>query len=162
MTGPPRLRAAVDADAPGVIALVERCFADYPGCVLLVEEEEPDLLRPASSLAFDRFWVVEDAGGIAGSIACKTHGEWMHLQKLYVHPRLRGAGFGRRLIERVEDEARAAACIGIELWTDTRFVTAHAVYSHLGYQRTGALRELHDVSATVEYHFRKELGPHRL
>ena len=52
------LRPATDDDSAGVIALIARVFAEYPGCVLDVDREEPELRAPASS--FDRFWVVEE------------------------------------------------------------------------------------------------------
>ncbi len=56
------LRAARDADAdgPGVIAAV---YAEYPGCILDVETEVPELKAPASAYArrSGRFWVAADA-----------------------------------------------------------------------------------------------------
>jgi putative acetyltransferase len=45
----PILRAARDDDSSGVIALVGRVFAEYPGCLLDVDAEEPELRAPASS-----------------------------------------------------------------------------------------------------------------
>ena len=51
-----QLRPARDSDSAGVIALIGRVFAEYPGCVLDVEAEEPELRAPATH--FDRFWVL--------------------------------------------------------------------------------------------------------
>ena len=38
-----RLRAVVDGDSAGLIRLIAAVFAEYPGCVLDVDREEPEL-----------------------------------------------------------------------------------------------------------------------
>lgn len=149
-----RIRPATDADSAGVIGVIGRAYAEYPGCVLDVDREEPALKAPASS--FDRFWVVEDEGQVAGCVALAS-GDPAELKKLYLDARLRGRGLGRRLIELVEQAALAGGSRGIELWSDTRFTTAHAVYARCGYRRSGRTRELQDLSNTTEYHFEKSL-----
>ena len=75
------LRAARDADGPGVIAVVAAAYAEYPGCVLDVEAEVPELKAPASAYARQsgRFWVaqgVADAAEILGCIACRATPTW--------------------------------------------------------------------------------------
>jgi len=151
------IRAARDEDAAQVIDLIARVYAEYPGCVLDVEREEPGLAAPASR--FDRFWVlVDEADRVRGTVACALYPDHAELKKLYLDARARGAGSGRRLIELVETEARAAGLPRIELWSDLRFETAHAVYLRLGYRATGRTRDLHDLSHTTEAHFVKALG----
>ncbi len=152
----PRLRPATDADSAGVIALIARVYAEYEGCVLDVDREEPDLRAPASR--FDRFWVVDDGGAIAGCGACAAHPEFLEMKKVYLDAALRGQGWGRRLIECVEARAFELRLPRIELWSDTRFATAHAVYERLGYARTGRTRDLHDLSRSTEYHFVKAMA----
>lgn len=146
-------------DPPGIVALIGLCFSDYPDCFLDVDREERGLLAPSQS--YDRFWVVAWRERILGTIALGEHDvddePGVELKKLYLHPWLRGCGFGRRLCTLVEDHARSTGRDLIELWTDTRFETAHAVYSHLGYRRTGEIRPLHDLSGTEEYRFLKRL-----
>ena len=151
------LRAARDADAEGVIALIGAVYAEHPGNVLDVEREERGLLAPASS--FERFWVLERDGEVAGCIAAATRepGRRVELKKCYLEPALRGQGWGRRLIGCVEDHAREKGCREIELWSDTRFTAGHRAYEGLGWRRTGAVRELHDLSRSVEWHFLKRL-----
>jgi putative acetyltransferase len=162
MEAAPVLRPARDADSAGVIALIASVFTEYPGCVLDVDAEEPELRAPATR--FERFWVLERAGRIVGCIGLETHlgaaGEpCVELEKLYLANELRGQGFGRGLIELVEDHARERGVSLVELWSDTRFTRAHTVYERLGYRRTGRERDLHDLSNTREYHFEKRLGP---
>ena len=120
-----------------------------------VETEEYKLKTPATS--YDRFWVVERETEIVGCIACsfdQATGDF-ELQKLYIHADLRCGGWGRKLVDVVEKEARDMGFDQIELWTDTRFTTAHRFYSGLGYRKTGRTRDLHDLSETTEYHFVK-------
>ena len=149
------LRDARDSDSAGVIALIGRIFAEYPGCVLDVDLEEPELRAPATR--YDRFWVLEHEGGIVGCAACSLAGDVVEMKKIYLDRRLRGAGWGRRLIERVEREARLCGANRIEAWSDTRFETAHAVYRRLGYAQGDMTRFLHDLSRTEEFFFAKSL-----
>ncbi|MCH6587843.1 MAG: GNAT family N-acetyltransferase [Proteobacteria bacterium] len=154
------LRAARDADGPGVIAVVAAAYAEYPGCVLDVEAEAPELKAPASAYArkSGRFWVAADAAArILGCVACRPapeHG--LELEKLYVARAARRTGLGTRLLDLVEAEATARQAGYITLWTDTRFEAAHAFYKAHGFRQTG-LRELDDASQSVEYGFRKDL-----
>ncbi len=153
------LRAARDADGPGVIAVIAAAYAEYPGCILDVEAELPELKTPASSYALKdgRFWVAESAEGILGCVACRPAPErGLELEKLYVARAARRYGLGTRLLGLVEAEATARQAGYITLWTDTRFEAAHAFYQAHGFRRSG-LRELDDASQSVEYGFRKEL-----
>lgn len=155
------LRAAADSDSAGVIALIARVYREYPGCVLDVDREEPRLRAPASS--FEAFWVLEDArGAIVGCAGCDVRegdspARKLEVEKVYLDPNWRGRGLGRTLVEKVEDHAFRLGIRELELWSDTRFETAHAVYARLGYRRTGRSRELHDLSQTTEWHFEKKL-----
>ena len=153
------LRAARDADGPGVIAVVAAAYAEYPGCVLDVEAEAPELKAPASAYArkSGRFWVAADAARILGCVACRPAPEGgLELEKLYVARAARRYGLGTRLLGLVEAEATARRAGYITLWTDTRFKAARAFYKAHGFRQTG-LRELDDASQSDEYGFRKEL-----
>jgi putative acetyltransferase len=153
----PRLRPGTDSDSAGVIALIRRIYAEYEGCVLDVDREEPGLRAPASS--YDRFWVLEEEEGsrVVGCSACTIGRDHVEVKKVYLDRDLRGRGWGRRLVEVVEETARGLGIRRIELWSDTRFTTAHRVYERLGYARLPESRELHDLSNSTEYHYRKEL-----
>lgn len=67
----PTIRPATDADSAHVIEIIDSCYRDYDGCVLLVDEEEPELRAPASAYAElgGGFWAAEDGDGIVGTIA---------------------------------------------------------------------------------------------
>ncbi|MEQ8762456.1 MAG: GNAT family N-acetyltransferase [Planctomycetota bacterium] len=158
------LREARDDDAADLIALIGRCFAEYPGVLLDVEGEMPELLAIATTFAKadGRFWVVVDPaddrviGCVGGAPA--SGGKSLELKKLYVSPTARRRGLGRALCGLVEEEARARGLSKVELWSDTKFTKAHQLYRSLGYEDTGQTRELEDISDTVEYYFVKPLS----
>jgi putative acetyltransferase len=158
-------RAALDTDRDGLIQLIGTTYAEYPGCVLAVEQEEQDLLGIASAYARygGEFWVTIDpaSGELVASIgwlpssAAERKG-WLELRKLYVARAQRRRGLASALVARVESAARERGAPGVELWSDTRFLDAHRLYARHGY-RLGAQRELFDLSRSVEYHFEKRL-----
>ena len=144
----PHVRPARDDDAPGIVALVGRCWADYPGVILDLETEERRLLALATyyAEAGGAVWVAED-DGIVGLAACTAEGG---IEKMYVHPDRHGAGLGAALL------ATATAHAGprdLVLWTETRFVRAHAFYEKHGWVRSGPLRACGDLSHSIEYEY---------
>ena len=156
------IREGRDDDAWDLVGLVAECWADYPGCVMDVHGEVPELLAINSHFAarHGHFWVAEDAGRLVGSVGVHPApaAATALLTKLYVAHRARRQGLGRRLVALVETQARAHGAATVELWTDTRFTDAHQLYESCGYQRQADTRELHDLSHSVEYRYIKDLG----
>ena len=157
-----RIREAEDDDAWDLIGLVAGCWSEYPGCVLDVHGEVPELLGIRSH--YDRlggqFWVAEDdRKTVVASIGIAPNGRagTVALHKLYVAGRARRQGLARQLLEMFEAEARRRGADRVELWSDTRFDDAHRFYERHGFTRAEETRELHDLSNSVEYHFWKEL-----
>lgn len=161
------IRPATDADSGQVSALIAACWVRYPGNILDIAGEEPGLRAVASHYAArqGRFWVAslafpqaEWVVGCAGVIPTTANPEAQaELVRLYVDPRLRRQGLARRLAALAEAQAREWGAQAIDLWSDTRFVEAHAFYRALGYSQTGGTRELHDLSNSTGYHFIKRL-----
>jgi len=156
-----RVRHARDDDGDGVIALIALCWSDYPGCVLDVEGEQPELRTIASHFRAvgGHFWVAERNRAIIGCVgAAPAEGAGgFELCKLYVAHGDRRRGLGAMFVRRVEDAAAAAGSLFVELWSDTRFTDAHRFYERLGYVRLPQVRKLDDLSNTVEYQYRKAL-----
>lgn len=162
----PRIRAARDSDAVGLITLISDVYAEYPGCILDVDQEEPDL-RAISSAYADKggqFWVAVDGldERVVGCIGWspsrdRSRPGWLELRKLYVARSCRRRGLASALSEHVEAAARARSAPGIELWSDTRFEDAHRFYAHRGYERQGTVRQLFDLSHSSEYLFIRRL-----
>jgi len=169
-----RIREATDEDALDLIELIGSVFGEYAGCVLDVEGELPELRRLAS-WAKERggtFWVADDEakgrvvamGGFtvneasSGPEGFAPNGTGLELRKLYVHRKARTGGLGAQILDRVEQAARDRNARYIEMWSDTRFTTAHRFYEKRGYVRGPVTRDLHDLSKSVELYFKKELA----
>ncbi len=154
------LRPARDADGEHIIALIDAVYGEYPGCILDVDDESPELRCPASHYGAlgGSAWVAEQDGRVVGTAAYRpVPGPGLEIQKLYVAATERRRGLARRLLALVEDEARRRSAAFIELWSDTRFETAHRFYEALGYRRGTVGRTLNDRSGSREYHYRKDL-----
>ena len=156
------VRPARDEDSDAVISLIEEVYAEYQGCVLLVDQEEPELRQPKS--AFEklggRFWVAEVAGQICGTVALTPSDApgYARLHKLYVSSAARGRGVGAALCELVERSARdEMGADTMMLYTDSRFLQAHRLYERIGYTRQNGLVQRADASNSVEYVFLKKL-----
>jgi GNAT superfamily N-acetyltransferase len=86
--------------------------------------------------------VAEDERGIVGTVQLITdlpenQPHRADVAKLLVHRRARGAGIGRRLMEAVEEAARAQGRRLLVL--DTANATAERLYERLGWQRVGVV-----------------------
>jgi len=153
-------RDARDEDGPELIDLIGGVFAEYPGCVMDVDGELPELRVIASYFRKKggRFWVAERSVKVIACVGLSPRPHrGVELHKLYVRRECRRQGIGGRLCDMVESSARERGASHVELWSDTRFETAHQVYEKRGYVRGPTTRALHDKSDTVEYYYRKEL-----
>ncbi|MFO0591450.1 MAG: GNAT family N-acetyltransferase [Polyangiaceae bacterium] len=158
MTPDIHIREAVDADKDELISLIGGCFDEYEGCVLDMEEM-PELLGIATAFreANGRFWVAEIDGRVVGSIGFtpgKREG-YAELRKLYVRKEARRFGVGNTLCTLAEEESKRAGYRGMEMWSDTRFQTAHRFYQKRGYEKGPTTRFLHDKSNTEEHYFHR-------
>lgn len=157
----PPIRPVADADGPAVAALIEACFAEYPGC-LFAWDEFPELRAPAAWAQGrgTRFWIANDgagAGRVAGCIcATPTAAGEMELHKFYVTAGWRGTGLADTLHGLVLGEASRCGASAIMLWSDTRFTRAHRFYEKRGYVRQPGTRLLGDISDSEEFHYRRE------
>jgi ribosomal protein S18 acetylase RimI-like enzyme len=150
------LRPGSDEDAAGFIQLISACWAEYPGCVMDVDAEVPELRALASyfAQAGGALWVAEADGAIVGMVGVRPGWE---ICKMYVAASHRGSGLADALLDRAEAFAREAGAERLELWSDTRFERAHAFYAKRGYVR-GAIRVLNDLSNSLEFHFAKPVN----
>lgn len=157
----PVLRDARDDDAVELIALIRDSWAPYPGCIVDVDGEMPELRAIASRFAAlgGRFWVAEGSERLVGSagVLPASRPGGMEIHKLNVAPAARRHGVATRLIDLVEAEAQARGAAFLELHTDLRFTAAHRFYERRGYARQPGMRIIDDRSRSVEYYYVKPL-----
>lgn len=155
------IRAGRDEDGAALVALIGACWAEYPGCVMDVEGENPELLALASyfSQAGGALWVAEDGGRVVGVVGTRPAeaGAW-ELCRMYVAASARGTGLADALVRRVETHARDGGARRLVLWSDTRFDRAHRFYERHGFVRQGGIRPLFDLSHSIEFGYAKPLA----
>ncbi len=122
-----------------------------------MDAEAPELRALASHYAArgGTLWV---AGPVDGMVATAplADGAW-EICRVYVHPRLHGAGLGRALLQVGERHAAASGASELVLWSDTRFTRAHRFYERHSYVRAGKSRALADIGNTLEFRYAKPL-----
>ncbi len=79
----------------------------------------------------------EEGGAVIGGLVGRTGWSWLYVENLAVPPALRGGGWGTRLLDAAESEARARGCIGARL--DTYTFQARGFYEKQGYRVVGAI-----------------------
>lgn len=161
MSGAPVLRGGRDSDAAGFIELIATCWAEYPGCVMDLDGEVPELRALASYYAKQNgaLWAAEREGRVVGMVATKPlgGGTW-EICKMYAYAGQRGTGLAQSLVAAAEAHARANGATEMRLWSDTRFDRAHRFYEKCSYLRDGPIRALNDLSNSMEFEYAKPLA----
>lgn len=120
----PRLRPAVAADLPALLAVHEAAFRP------LVEGRygwDPALQRerfPAEGLGH----AIEVAGEVVGQWLVEERAETTYLARVMLHPRLQGQGLGARLICQLQARGRP---VELSVWEENR---ARSLYARLGFR----------------------------
>jgi RimJ/RimL family protein N-acetyltransferase len=145
------------ADAPAVVALIGRVFAEYQFSWDPVLEV-PDLVDFERRYAGPggAFWVARQGGQIVGSVGVERLPDGRaELHRLYLDAALRGRGVGRALVEVVLGWCREGGVRRLTLWSDTRFDQAHRLYERLGFIRTGEREIPDDPNDTREFGYER-------
>jgi GNAT superfamily N-acetyltransferase len=145
------------SDAPAVIALIGRVFAEY-NFVWTPATEVPDLfdLERHYREKAGAFWVARLDGQVVGSVGVERLPDGRaELHRLYLDSTLRGRGVGRALVEAVLGWCRAAGVKQLTLWSDTRFDRAHRLYEGMGFTKTGERDLPDDPNDTREFGYER-------
>lgn len=90
---------------------------------------------------------------IAGGLIGATYWNWLYIELLFVKEELRGRGYGHRLLELAEEEARKRGAKNVYL--DTFSFQAPDLYKQHGYQIFGELKDFPE--GHQRYFFKKRL-----
>jgi GNAT superfamily N-acetyltransferase len=93
----------------------------------------------------------DERDAILGGAFGHVWGEWLDLSLLWVAEPLRGRGYGRKLLEAAEDEARMQGCRGVFLSTFS--FQARPFYERFGYE---VIADVPDYPAGHTYHVLKK------
>ncbi len=98
----------------------------------LFRAERPKLLRPEG-----RLYLATVDGNAAGVGALKpVSSEVAELKRMFVRPEYRRTGIGRRIVERIIDDARRIGYLQVRLETMTYMPEAHKLYRSIGFVDT--------------------------
>ena len=84
-----------------------------------------------------RFFSAKVNGEVLGCGGCWLHADYAEIKRVYVTPRARGLGLARRLMARIEEEARMAGKRLARLETGIHQPEALGFYRKLGYADRG-------------------------
>lgn len=157
MSAEPLIRPVRASDIPDIIVLLGRIYASYGGVMDLAGIDAGVLRLDTSHRATGgELWVAELSGAARATCGVSLAGDVGWLKTVYVDPRLRRKGLATRLVAEAVRFAAGAGARHVRLWSDTRFVEAHAFYRKLGFRAFGE-RDLADLNNTREYGFEIDL-----
>ena len=80
-----------------------------------------------------KWLALDESGNIKAALTADILWDWVYIDELWICPKLRGEGLGRRLMNLAEEFAISQKCQGIWLWTQSW--QADGFYSQLGYSQ---------------------------
>jgi ribosomal protein S18 acetylase RimI-like enzyme len=130
------IRRAEPADRAVVEAIVEAAYSPY--IARMGKPPGPMLDDYVALIAQGAVSVIEDsAGEIAAIIVLLPKPDHLLLDNIAVSPNRQGQGFGRRLIEFAEAEARRLGHRELRLYTHETMTENIALYTRIGFVETG-------------------------
>ncbi len=138
------LRYIQPADDPVIYTIIRTALTEYGGDIPGTAWSDPQLKSLSEWYAQPRraYWVVEHQGVVVGGGGVgPLQGEAANvgeLQKMYLAKEARGQGFGKRLIERILEEARLMGYDYCYLETLPAMTLATHLYEASGFRRLDA------------------------
>jgi diamine N-acetyltransferase len=152
----PSFRVAVDSDVELLLRMMRLYYA-HDGHAYDEPRARTALLHFLRNPSFGRAWLIYDQDTPVGYIvlvfgySLEFLGRDAFVDEFFLLESHRGRGWGRRTLEFLEDEARAAGVRAIHLEVVQANTTAREVYRRAGY----ADREHHLMSKWIERGFAK-------
>lgn len=132
------LRRAQDADVPAIADLVRRAFDKYVSRI--GKPPAPMVADYHRAVRTSRVWVLQQHGGDGGIVAVlvtENRGDHLLLDSIAVDPDVQGGGYGARLLERAEQDARELGLTEIRLYTNQAMTENLTYYPRHGYTERG-------------------------
>lgn len=111
-----------------------------------------DVKHPVKNISFI---LRDEEGEILGGITGTVFWCHLHIDFLWVDKSLRGKGYGKELLLKIEDFAKENKCNLIQL--DTFSFQAPAFYQKYGYEVVGMIDE-HPIKESQQFYLKKKLG----
>lgn len=115
-------------------ALVRDSYAHY--MERLDREPAPMTDDYAARIAAGQAWIEEQDGVPVGILVLEDTEEGLMLDNIAVSPAMRGKGYGKKLLDFVDAEARRRGHRKVWLYTNEKMVENIAMYARLGYAET--------------------------
>jgi GNAT superfamily N-acetyltransferase len=128
----PAIRAAAEADADAVRALVQSAYERYVGRI----GRRPSPMDADYERLIDRGLVHVTGDPIDGVIVLVPEADHLLVENVAVLPASQGRGLGGQLMRFAEQEARRLGYEEISLYTNERMTENLGLYAHLGYEET--------------------------
>ena len=134
------IRRAEPRDQAAIEEIVRAAYSPY--IERIGKPPGPMLDDYARLIAVGAVNVLTDPKGIIlGLIVLLPQPDHLLLDNIAVSPDRQGQGFGRRLIEFAEAEARRLGYAGLRLYTHAKMTENIALYTRIGFVETGRGRE---------------------
>jgi len=125
------IRPARTADLPAITACVEEAYAHY----IPRMGKRPAPMDADHAARLDATWVLCDPD-LAGLIVLIPDGAALMIENVAVSPAHQGHGYGRRLMDFAESQARERGAPALTLYTNEKMTENLALYGRLGFHET--------------------------
>ena len=141
------------ADLGDIEALARLINAAFRVELPYIEGDRIDAEGVRSYMEKGKFFLAEDAGGLAGCVYVELRGDCGYLGLLGVDPPRQGIGLGRKLMAAAENYFHQASCVAVDLRVISARTPLPAFYRHLGYRETGTAPFAPDAPVKVPCHY---------
>jgi GNAT superfamily N-acetyltransferase len=129
------IRVATRADIPKIVQLVNVAFRISEG--FFVIGDRIDAAQVATMFGTGTFLVGEISGSLVGCVYLELRKERAYFGLLSVAPEFQGQGLARELIVEVEQRAKEAGCVVMDIRTVSTRPELIPLYSKFGYAESG-------------------------
>lgn len=105
-----------------------------------------------------RLWLCEHAGSLVGCLCLMDRGDSAQLRFFLIHPRCRGLGLGRQLLDECFAFMQACGYSSAYLWTTHELTAAARLYAAYGFQITEEKASTSFGKTVVEQKYMKALN----